>query len=285
MAIRYPWHRHPSPRGVAECGPRSARLPPEDTIRFLEMALDNTTYIALSRIDTLTRALEVTANNLANANTDGFKESKELFSDYLVKQGDVHGLPGGKEESFTQDKATYQNHLQGALRQTGNLTDFAINGEGYFAVRTTQGVRLTRNGEFHRRSDGTIVDGSGNPIVDRNGRNVVIPQEDRELSVASDGTISTEDGAVATIDLLTVDNPNTLMPEGSYLLKPTTPTHRVTRQEIRQGMLESSNVNAISESTRLVEIQRDYDLNFQLVQTESTRRSNAIDKITADPTT
>lgn len=252
---------------------------------FRSRILENTTYIALSRVDVLSRALEVTANNLANANTDGFKASKELFSDYLVQQKDVHGLPGDKEEVYTQDRSTYQDRLQGALRQTGNLTDFAINGEGYFAVRTTQGVRLTRNGEFNRRADGTIVDGSGNPLIDRNGNNVVIPPRDHTLSVASDGTMSTETGRVATLDLVTVDNPNTLVPEGGYLLRPTTPTRNVANKEIRQGMLESSNVNAVSETTQMVEIQRDYDLTFQLIQTESTRQSNAIDKITADPTT
>ncbi|MBO1324650.1 flagellar basal-body rod protein FlgF [Acetobacter sp. TBRC 12305] len=245
--------------------------------------MDNTTYIALSRIDALSRALDVTANNLANANVDGFKASKELFSQYLVKQKDAQGVPGSKEESFSQDQATYQDHLQGELRQTGNMTDFAINNEGYFAVRTTQGVRLTRNGQFHRRMDGTIVDGSGNPLLDTNGRNLVIQPQEDILSVASDGTISTQDGAIGSIGLVTVDNVNTLVPEGSYLLRPTTQTHPVANREIRQGMLESSNVNTVAETTRLIEIQREHDLIFQLVQTESTRRTNAIDKIATDP--
>lgn len=245
--------------------------------------MDNTTYIALSRIDTLTRALDVTANNLANASTDGFKASRELFSQYVVKQKEANTVAGGKEEAYTQDQATYQDHLQGQMRATGNQTDFAINGEGYFAVRTTQGIRLTRNGQFSRRMDGTIVDGSGNPVLDRQNQNLVIRLEDDILSVSSDGTISTQNGAIGTIGLVTVDNVNTLTPEGAYLLKPTTQTHEVARKEIRQGMLESSNVNAVGETTRMVEIQRDYDLTFQLIQTESTRQQTAIDKITADP--
>jgi len=245
--------------------------------------LENTTYIALSRIDTLTRALDVAADNLANANTDGFKATRQIFSDYLVPQKNIHGLPGGRDEAFTQDRSTYQDHLQGALRQTGNPTDFAINGEGYFSVRTSQGVRLTRNGQFHRRVDGTIVDGAGNPLLDRDGRNIVIAQQDEVVSVAADGTLSTEDGPVGYIGVVTVDNLNTLQPEGTYLLKPTTATHAVASTEIRQGMIESSNVNSISETTRMVEIQRDYDLNFQLVQTESTRITNSIDKITTEP--
>ncbi|MBB2203563.1 flagellar hook-basal body complex protein [Gluconacetobacter takamatsuzukensis] len=244
--------------------------------------MENTTYIALSRIDVLTRALDVSANNLANVNTDGFKASKELFSDYLVHQKGANTLPGDKDQAFTEDKSTYRDHLQGPMHTTGNLTDFAINGEGYFAVRTTQGIRLTRNGQFHRRMDGTIVDGTGNPILDNNGRNLVLQQESDLLSAASDGTLSTQTGPIGIIGLLTVDNPNTLVAEGAFLLRPTTQTHQVARPEIRQGMLEASNVNAVSETTRMVEIQRAYDLTFQLIQTESTRHLNAIDKITAE---
>ncbi|RFD21541.1 flagellar hook basal-body protein [Komagataeibacter melaceti] len=244
--------------------------------------MENTTYIALSRIDTLTRALDVAADNLANANTDGFKATKQLFSQYLVHQKG-NEPSGGRDEAFTQDLATYQDHIQGALRQTRNPTDFAINGEGYFSVRTSQGVRLTRNGQFHRRVDGTIVDGAGNPLLDRQGQNIVVAQQDEVVSVAADGTMSTEDGRIANIGIVTVDNLNTLQPEGAYLLKPTTRTHAVAQTEIRQGMLESSNVNSINETTHMVEIQRDYDLNFQLVQTESTRFMNAIDKITTEP--
>lgn len=245
--------------------------------------MDNTTYIALSRIDALTRSLDVTANNLANTNTAGFKASREVFSDYIVKQKDIHQLPGGKTETYTQDRATYQDHMQGPLRETGNTTDFAINGEGYFTVLTTQGIRLTRNGQFQRRADGVLVDMAGNPLLDRYRRPITIRQNDDILSVSSDGTISTQEGAIGTINLVTVDNLNTLKPEGNHLLQPTTLTHNVAHKEIRQGMLESSNVNAVTEATRMVEIQRDYDLNFQLIQTESTRRTSAIDKITAEP--
>ncbi|MFS3134700.1 flagellar basal-body rod protein FlgF [Gluconacetobacter sacchari] len=246
--------------------------------------MDNTTYIALSRVDTLMHALDVTANNLANADTNGFKAGRQLFSEYLARQKGPDTLAGDKQQSYTQDQATYRDQLQGPLRQTGNLTDFAINGEGYFTVRTTQGIRLTRNGAFQRRLDGTIVDESGNPVLDSTGRNLVLQNEEDLLSVASDGTISTQNGAIGAIGLVTVDNIQTLVPEGHFLLRPTTRTHAVARPEIRQAMLESSNVNAVSETTRMVEIQRDYDLTFQLIQTESTRQQTAIDKITAEPT-
>ncbi|NVN42476.1 flagellar basal-body rod protein FlgF [Asaia siamensis] len=247
--------------------------------------MDSTAYIALSRIDVLKRSLEVTANNLANENTDGFKTSRQLFSQYVAHQKGAGHISGETDQIYTQDKATFRDFIQGPLRSTGNATDVAINGEGYFAVRTTQGVRLTRNGQFTRRLDGTITDGSGNPVLDRNGRNLVLRQENEEFTIAKDGTISTNDGALGMLGVVTVKNPQTLVAEGQYLMKPTTPTQPVLMPELHQAMLEGSNVNPVSETTHLVEIQRDYDLTFQLIQTEATRNQNAIDKITAEPTT
>ncbi|RUT26226.1 flagellar basal-body rod protein FlgF [Asaia sp. W19] len=246
--------------------------------------MDSTAYIALSRIDVLKRELDVAANNLANENTDGFKGSRELFSQYLVHQKGSGQIPGDREQAYTEDKATFRDFVQGPLRSTGNATDVAINGEGYFSVRTTQGVRLTRNGQFTRRLDGTIIDSAGNPVLDNNGRNLVLRQESGDFSIAKDGTISTEDGPLGMIGIVTVNNPQTLIAEGSYLLRPTTPTRQLPNPELHQAMLEGSNVNAVAETTRLVQIQRDYDLTFQLIQTETTRGMNAIDKIAAEPT-
>lgn len=243
--------------------------------------MDNTTYISLSRIQSLMNALEVTSQNLANANTAGYKSSHELFTDYLVRQKHIHDVPGERTEAYTQDRATYQDHAQGTFRKTDNLTDFAINGEGFFALRTPRGIRLTRNGRFQKRLDGSLTDQNGNALLDRFQHPIVLRNSDEILTVASDGTITTQDRTLGQINLVTVDNLYTLKPEEDNLLKPTTPIKNVAKRDIRQGMLEGSNVNMIDETTRLINIQRDYDLNFQMVQTESTRRLNAFDKITS----
>lgn len=248
--------------------------------------VDSTSYLALSRVDALTRSLEVTANNLANSNTDGFKSSRVLFSDYLSKQRNAHGLGSEKTLDYNQDKATYRETSQGTLRQTGNPLDIGINGEGFFNIRTKDGVKLTRNGQFSRTSDGTIVDLSGNALLDDQNRPITLDPNDDvyPLSIASDGTISTQrQQAIAKIGISTVDDLNTLHAEGNHLFRPTTRLHQVDNTEMRQGMLESSNVNAIQETTDLMRTQREYDLNFQLIQTESTRLQNAIDKITTEP--
>lgn len=251
--------------------------------------MDVTGYLALSRIDALTRGLEVTANNLANSSTDGFKEQRVLFSDYLSRQHGDHLVNGEKVLTYNQDRSTYMDTLQGELRQTGNPLDLAINGAGYFAVRTQQGIRLTRNGQFHRSEDGTLVDSSGNALLDDQRRPITLTPDDQvlPLGIGSDGIISTEKGDIARLGLATVDNPNTLHAEGNHLFSPANENdlRPVPTQEIRQGMLESSNVNAVEETTAMIKTQREYDLNFQLLQTEFTRRLNAIDKIATEVTT
>ena len=251
--------------------------------------MDVTGYLALSRIDALTRGLEVTANNLANSSTDGFKEQRVLFSDYLSRQHGDNLINGENVLKYNQDRSTYMDTLQGELRQTGNPLDLAINGPGYFMVRTQQGIRLTRNGQFHRSGDGGIVDSSGNPLLDDQRQPITLNPDDQilPLGIGSDGIISTEKGDITRLGLSTVDNPNTLHAEGNHLFRPANETdlRAVPAQEIRQGMLESSNVNAVEETTAMIRTQREYDLNFQLLQTEFTRRLNAIDKIATEVTT
>lgn len=246
--------------------------------------MDATSYLALSHIDVLTRSLDVTANNLANASTDGFKATNMVFSDYISRQHGIHGADMEKELSYSQDKSTYRNNLQGEFHTTQNPLDLAINGQGYFSVRTPQGIRLTRDGKFQIAGDGTIVNLGGNPLLDTQNNPITLTREQiaQPLSIAVDGTISTDAGIINTINLVNVDDPNSLQSEGDHLFRPTTPLHNAPTREIRQGMLEASNVNAVKETTDLIRLQREYDLNFQLLQKDFTRRLNAIDKITSE---
>lgn len=242
--------------------------------------MDNTTYIALSRMDTQMRAMTVLGNNLSNASTPGFKADHVLFSDYLVKMKGGYSTPGSATEAYTQDRSTYRDFTQGTLQHTGNPLDIAITGDGFFSVMTSAGVRLTRNGRFQRLSDGTVTDGAGNALLDRTGQPVTLRPEDRTISLAADGTLSTENGVAAELGLVRVENNYTLVGEGNQLFRATTPTTQLENKELRQGMIEGSNVDSMTEMTHLVQLQRDFEITANLVESEATRRQNAIDKIT-----
>src|ERR1700712_2019388 len=115
-------------------------------------------YIALSRLVAQSRALEVTATNMANANTPGFKAGRVLFSDWLSRQTGADSPRGGRVVAFVQDRATYRDQQAGPLQATGNPFDVAISGEGYFSVETPRGPRLTRAGRFTPMPDGRLGD-------------------------------------------------------------------------------------------------------------------------------
>ncbi|MFT8719604.1 flagellar basal-body rod protein FlgF [Acetobacter sp.] len=242
--------------------------------------MDNPTYIALSRMDAQQRAMSVLANNLANTTTAGFKAGHLQFADYLSRTNGGNQAAGEKNDAYVQDRATYRDFTQGTLQQTGNQLDIAITGAGFFSVMTSEGVRLTRNGRFQRLSDGSITDAAGNALLDRTGQPITLRPEDHTISIASDGTISTESGVAGEIGLVRVENNYTLHGEGNELFSASTPTTQMDTKELRQGMLEGSNVNSMTEMTNLVQLQRDYQITANFIDGESTRRQNAIDKIT-----
>lgn len=240
--------------------------------------MENATYIALSRLDTQQRALSVVAGNIANASTSGFKAQHVLFSDYIAEQeGAV--TSGAEIESYTQDRATYRNLDQGEMQATGNPLDLALGGDGYFTLQTKSGTRLSRSGRFERLTDGTIADETGNALLNTDGQAIRLPAEDRVVSVAADGTISTETGIKGRIAIVTPNDANKLMPEGAKFLRADTPTTPLATPKVVQGMIENSNVQVMTEMTRMMQIQRDFQFMTQFVQSEATRQQDAVSKI------
>ena len=241
--------------------------------------MENSTYIALSRMDAQQRAMSVVADNMSNASTVGYKRENVLFSDFLSHQHGSKQAEGADTESYTQDRATYRDFQQGDMQSTGNPLDLALGGEGYFQVRTVNGVRLTRAGRFEEQQDGAVVDESGNALLDRDGQPIVIPQTDHRITISADGVISTETGEQGQIGIVTAQDDNKLQAEGSRLLRTDQLTTAVERPNIVQGMVEGSNVQMMTEVTKMMEIQRNFQFMAQFVDAEATRQKNAIDKI------
>ncbi|RYY08724.1 MAG: flagellar hook-basal body complex protein [Alphaproteobacteria bacterium] len=160
------------------------------------------TYVALSRLAAQQRALDVTASNLANASTPGFKASRVLFTDWLSNQTGTEAPAGDRKLAYTQDRATYREQQSGALQNTSNPLDLAISGEGYFTVDTPRGPRLTRAGHFTQQANGTIGDMDGNALLSSTGSPLRIAPTDTEITVTRDGTISTESGEIGRVGIV-----------------------------------------------------------------------------------
>ena len=238
------------------------------------------TYVALSRLTAQQRALEVTAANLANAGTPGFKAGRVVFSDWLSQQRGTDAPPGGRTVAFTQDRATYRELQAGTVQQTGNPFDLAITGEGYFTVETPRGPRLTRAGHFTPMADGKIGDADGNALLDASGQPLRILPNDLRVTVAGDGTVRSENGPLGRVGVVQPDDPHRMTAEGDRLLRADGPTTQIVRPALVQGALENSNVQPIAEMSRMMADLRQFQFTSQFVQSEADRQQSSIDKLT-----
>jgi flagellar basal-body rod protein FlgF len=245
--------------------------------------MDIASSIAASRLVAQRRAVDVIANNIANADTPGYQAERVQFSDWLSRQADARTPPGGRVLSYTQDRATWLEAAPGPLRHTGNPLDLAITRDGYFTVMTKAGPRLTRDGKFGLMPNGTIADAAGNPLLDTAGRPIRLATTDTAITVASDGTVSSGGRRIAQIGVVRPQDPMRLRAQGGTLLVANTPTRPVASPGIVQGAVEGSNVQPIAELTRLIDTSRQFQFVAQFVQAESTRRKTAIDKLLPTP--
>lgn len=245
--------------------------------------MDIASSIAASRLVAQRHAVDVIANNIANADTPGYQAERVQFSDWLSPQSGARTPPGGRVLAYTQDRATWLEAAPGPLRHTGNPLDLAITGTGYFTVMTKGGPRLTRDGKFGLLPNGTIADAAGNPLLDTAGRPIRLATTDTAISVSGDGTVSSGSRRVAQIGVVRPQDPMRLRAQGGTLLVAHTPTRKVKAPGIVQGAVEGSNVQPIGELTRLIDTSHEFQFVAQFVQAESTRHRNAIDKLLPPP--
>lgn len=241
--------------------------------------MDITTSLAASRLLAQQRAMDITANNLANANTPGFRTERVQFSDWIDKQAGTATVKGGQPIVYPQDRATYRESQAGSITHTGNPFDLALTGDGYFTVSTKAGPRLTRDGRFGPMPDGTLADSNGNPVLDTNGKQIKLAPNDTQATISGDGSVSTENGDLGKIGVVQPTDPMQLRAEGGTNFISDAPTTAVTSPAIVQGAIEGSNVQSILEVTRMMNDLRQFQFVTQLVQAEGDRQQNTIDKL------
>lgn len=200
------------------------------------------------------KRLEVIANHMANSATTGFKAQVLSFDDML-------------QAHMTLDTS------QGDMLATENPLDLAISGDGFFKIQTDQGVRYTRNGNFGLNAQGILVNGEGQAVLGTNGAPITINTEDISedgISINNAGEIEVDEAIVGTLDIVAFDDTGLLKKEGNSLLKYDGPEGSETVPdwyEVKQGHLEQSNVEVVSEMTNMVETNRYYESFQKLMQT------------------
>jgi flagellar basal body rod protein FlgG len=192
--------------------------------------------------------------------------------------------------SFVRDRATWIDLGQGNMERTGNPTDVAIQGRGFFAVQTPQGERYTRNGSFQVNSQGQLVTGEGYPVLGDNGP-IQFQPNDREIQISADGTISvsvpgaTGESLRGKLRMVGFDNPGALQKGGAGTFALASGVNIVpdTTSRFSQGTIEKSNVRSVVEMTRMIEISRTYTQVANMLQTQSDMSRSAIDKLADVP--
>lgn len=245
--------------------------------------MDNVAFVALSRQLNLQSDLDITANNLANLDTAGFKVENLIVNAYPAKPSKTDQIL--TPTAFSLDTAVGRDFTQGSLSRTGNDYDLAIEGAGvFFKVQTAKGERYTRDGRFTMSPGGTLQTRDGHDVLDDTGKPIQIQPNQGPPSVAPDGTISQNGQKVGKVGLARFASLSPLHKEGNNLLSSplTTPPLPATDAKVRQGMVEGSNVNPIRQMTHLIEVQRAYervskisDANFQLSR-DSVKRLGAV---------
>jgi len=234
------------------------------------------------------------ANNLANANTTGFKRSRAVFQDLLYQnvQADGAGGDNGAEPAELQmghgatTVATVRNFSQGSFAETGNALNLAINGDGFFQVRRPDGsLAFTRDGTFTLSSEGNIVTQTGQKVEP----NINVPPDAVEIDINKEGVVSArlqgeaEMMELGQLELARFSNSNGLRAVGGNLYEQTEASGepflgapgRNGMGSVRQGFLEKGNVEVVKEMTSLIQAQRTYELNSKMVKTSDNMMQTA----------
>lgn len=226
--------------------------------------MDNGIYIMLSRQLALFRDMEVTSNNIANANTTGYNAEHMLFTSYLAK--DINQGVSNKM-AFAHDISTYRNTENGIMKVTGNQLDFAIQGSGYFAVETPLGTRYTRAGNFQLDAQGVLATADGHPVLDNAGQRITFPEDVTDIEIGETGTLKVNGEEFSTMGVYEFDNEQLLERLDGRLYKAEiTPTISETSR-VMQGTLESANVQPVIELTRVIDISRSVGSTAKFIET------------------
>jgi flagellar basal-body rod protein FlgF len=254
--------------------------------------MENTLLVGLSRQMALTHELDIIANNIANVDTVGFKADNASFSQYLMPGASDGEFTGNDRRiRFVQDRASWTDMSPGALQQTGNPLDVAVDGKGYFVVQTARGQRYTRNGSFQISATGQLVTSEGDPVLG-NGGPITFQVGDHDVNISGNGIITvrdssgTPDSQRGQLQIVSFDRPQALQKDGDSLFTAANgvnpgPTPQGTR--VVQGSLEKSNVHAIAEMARMIEITRNYSDIAAILQQEGDLRRNALQQLSQTP--
>ena len=240
--------------------------------------MENAITAGLSNQLALVRALDITANNIANQTTDGFKAERVNFSEFVSYLDDQ--TSGDPDISLVYEERSYTDFSVGGLQATRAPLDFAISGDGYFAVQTNDGVRYTRDGHFGLNAFGELANRDGHLVLDDRGSPILIDPEVGPLLVGKDGELQQDGVAIARLGVFEPSNPQIMRRTGANLFAADETLLTPSRAIVQQGFVETSNVDPVREMTNIIEIMRAYESAAQIVETANELARDAVEQLT-----
>ncbi len=231
--------------------------------------MQSSMYNALFGALTQEHRLANISNNLANVNTTGYKREKLAFRDVFIRIGHdmldpiaaIHEkslLPEPDQMAQARIALSHIDFSQGGMRETGNPLDVALQGEGFFKVRTLEGDFYTRNGNFHLTPDGQLVNSQNYPVLGDGGE--IIVEAGGRVDVTPNGEIRVNDDAVGVLQVVTFENPQVLEKVGQNLYRVREGVNAleqpVDNVALASGYLENANVEVVQEMVGMIETHR-----------------------------
>lgn len=252
-------------------------------------------HVARTGLEAQDTRMRVIAHNLANIGTTGFKRERANFATLAYQDVRVAGQQSSTETAYATGlnlgtgvrvQSTSNILTQGTLATTGNPLDMALNGDGYFQVALPGGgLGYTRAGNFSLSAEGQLVTAQGYAVQPE----ITIPDGASSISVSTDGSISAilpgsgEASVIGQVSIAKFTNPGGLQAIGDNFLRETSASGAAQlgaageggRGQIRQGMLEASNVNVVEEMVDMIETQRAYEVNSKMISAVDEMLRNA----------
>ena len=229
--------------------------------------------------DSLSRALDIVANNVANASTTGFKREDIQFETLITRPTPTDQI------DFGVDRGTFRDTAAGPLITTGNPLDVAIQGAGYFEIQTKGGIRYTRGGSFQLNGQGEVVTGSGEKLLGDGDQPITLPEDAQNIQVGADGIVTVKSGTgismeqVGKLKVVKFDREQELQSVGNGQYSTSQPPKPSPDASIVQGMVEQSNVQSVNEITHMIGILRSYQQVVHMLDLEYQRQSSAISRL------
>lgn len=241
--------------------------------------MDSSMMIGLSRQMTLRRSMDIAANNIANANTTGFKVEQPLLEDTAPRAAET--TDGADDISYVQDWGVMRDFRDGALERTERPLDFAIEGEGFFTVEGEDGLLYTRDGRFTTDAQGQLSTADGKAVLDEGGAPIFLDVYGSEPVVTRQGAVTVDGVEIARLGVARFEDLSVLEKtgEGRFRAPDDILPEQAEIPSVRQGFTEASNVNSILEMTNLMEISRSYQSVSKMIEDASELHRQAIRRL------